>query len=171
MISFLEFRQRVKGNVNRTTPTPAGLWYRSLEEDVPEADKFVIWLCYGFLQGGTDLDDVASGILSDDDLLWYVQQFVDREAKAIQKPQDNEPLVVGLAAVSIIAPKSDPRDVTGWIDTLFQAARTAGVRDIPVYFERVAAQLQGTCPLAADQMRSYPRVVEEFEARKPNKET
>ena len=156
----------VKRMVKKTRPSPAGLWHRYLEQAMPDADQFVIELCYGFLQGSAAFEEAFSEIVADDDLLWYVQEFIESEAGAIRKHEDNEPLVVGLAAVGIIAPGSDPRDVTGWIDLLFQTARAAQVKEIQMYFERVASRLQTRCPLAANEMRSYPARLHRFETRR-----
>ena len=168
MVTFDEFIRALKARVRKTQPSPAGLWSRYLDESCSDLDAFVVNLCYSLLQGDEGKKKDYSSLRADDDALWYVQRFIEEQASRVKGKSDNEPLVLGLAAVVMIAPKSDPRDVIGWIDRLYYAARNAGVPEPHVYFERLAGLLADQSEFLAQRMRNYPALIEshEFEMAK-----
>jgi hypothetical protein len=165
-MTFDEFTQKLAAKIRKTDPSPAGLWTRYLEESCPDLDSFVADLCSAFLKGRGNPIRNHPDFANNPDVVWYLATFVKHQAQAIKTKSDNDSLVLGLAATAILAEHSDPRDVTIWIDDLYQAARDAGIAQAQAYFERVAALLPDQNEFVAQRIRTYPAVFEKFELDK-----
>jgi len=166
MMTFDEFREKLAAKIRKTDPSPAGFWTRYLEESCPDLDSFVADLCFAFLNGGGNPLRDHREFTDNPDVVWYLATFVKQQARAIETKSDNDSLVLGLAAAAILAEHSDPRDVSIWIDDLYQAARNSGIAQAQVYFERVAALLPEQSEFIAQRIRTYPAVFEKFELEK-----
>jgi hypothetical protein len=163
-MTFEQFRQILKNKVRKTQPDQVGLRRRYMSDTPPGLDSFVADLCYSFLRGDSGVDEQSQAIADDDDTMWYVEQFIKTQVATIRSRSDNEPLVLGLAAVAMIAPRSDPRDVVIWIDHLYAAAREAGVPEPETYFKKVADQIRAKNEFLAQRILNYPAVFEKFES-------
>ncbi|HTI98924.1 MAG TPA: ankyrin repeat domain-containing protein [Dongiaceae bacterium] len=120
-----------------------------------ELDEFAVFLCYEFLGGTETKRREIEAMANDDDILWFFEAFIDRQAAAIEKGSDTEALLLGFTAVAIIGPNSDPRDVTLWLGDLYLTAVIASIPERAQLCERVgslAAEKWGV----AEQIRMFP---------------
>ena len=167
MTTFAEFERKLKAVVRRTPPDNVGNWTRYLSGGVPELEEFIEELCHAFLRGDlSHREAVAEFLTADDDVLWFTARFISEQARTVKGVADCGPLLLGLAATAIIGQSSDPRDVTGWIDALYYAARTAGICDREKQFQNVANLVVSQGGYTATRMRAYPALIEAHETQK-----
>lgn len=159
-MNFDEFQLELRGRLRRTEPDAAGHWTRYLKQASPDLDEFITNLCFAFLKGGVDPVRDYPQFIRNLDVLWYIESFIERQAKAIQAKGDHESLVLALAAIAIIGHWSDPRDLTIWIDDVYQASRNAGVPEAERYFEQTADLISNQHEYVAKRMRTYPALFE-----------
>ena len=167
MTAFAEFERKLKAVVRRTQPDSVGNWSRYLSESVPELEQFIEELCHAFLHGDfSHRAAVADLLTADDDVLWFMERFISDQVRTVKGEADCGSLLLGLAATAIIGQSSDPRDVTGWIDALYYAARTAGICDREKQFQNVANLVVRQAGYTATRMRTYPALIEAHETQK-----
>lgn len=150
-----EFKSKLKSLVRRTVPDRVGHWTRFLDSVDPSLEEFIISLCYSFLRGDESKRREIENQMNDKDILWFIQTFIENRSAAIQKPSDTESLLLGLVAVAIIGPNSDPNDVTIWLGDLYLASVIGSVSERKQLYERIgniAAEKWGL----AKQIRLFP---------------
>lgn len=165
-MTYEEFKLKLKTRLQRTKPDAVGHWTRYLEQACPDLDEFITNLCFLFLKGGVDPLRDYPQFINDLDVVWYFETFIQRQANAIQSKRDNEPLVLALAAIAIIGHRSDPRDLTIWIDDVYYAAKNAGVPEPQKYFGETADLVVNQRDYVAKRMRTYPALIERLEEEK-----
>lgn len=150
-----EYISKLKSVVRRTEPDCAGHWERHLTASRFEFDMYIRSLCHSFLTADVLKRREYEIQLNDDDVLWFLQEFIDIQVAAINKYSDTEPLLLGLAAVAMLGPHSDPRDVTIWLHDLYYAAVLANVSERKQFCIQVG-KLASTKWGVADQIRLFP---------------
>jgi hypothetical protein len=136
-MNHAQFISKLKNLVRKTAPSEAALWRRYLAAPDSNLEEFVASLCYTFLLAEESKRREIENSMSDEDALWFIQTFIENQAAAINKPSDTEPLLLGLVAVAVVGPNSDPRDVTHWVWELYLAAFIASIPERILFCERV----------------------------------
>lgn len=155
VMDYNAFKSRLKLLVRRTAPDRVGHWTRYLVSADINLSEFVISLCYEYLNSEESKRREIESLMNDDDILWFIQTFIDGQAAAIEQPSDTEALVLGLLAIAIIGPNSDPRDVTFWLGDLYLAAVIASIHTRKELYEKVG-NIAATKWGVAEQIKLFP---------------
>jgi hypothetical protein len=173
MEAFRLMKSVLKVQIRKTAPGPTGYFEQYLAEESPELADLARRLCEAFLEGTAEQRDEIAFDSDDDDILWWFSEFIGAQAALIRGSEDSAPLRLGLAAIAIIGTRSDPRDVTGWLSALSQAARKVCVSNWRQEFENIgdyAADIATTFGQSGNYLKkliqSYPGVEDESDQRR-----
>ncbi len=150
-----DFKSKLKQLVRTTGPEHNVRSKRYLIANDSGLEDYVVSLCYSYLRETAAKRREIEESMHDDDILWYVQRFIDNNTLAIQRPSDVESMLLGVVAIAIVGPHSDPRDVTFWLGELYLAAYIASVSERKSICERVGHIASDKCDLS-EQIRLFP---------------